>query len=87
MFPYPGHSVENSANVIGGALSRMTDGEANSVQVSGAMNQIMQAKDEIGNTSIMAADLNIAANGIASATALVGDVVKSVFNASAEASQ
>ena len=41
----------------------------------------MQAKVDVGNTSIMSTALNTAANGIASATGLVGDVMKSVFNA------
>ena len=41
----------------------------------------MQAKTSVGNTSIMSTALNTAANAIASSTGLVGDVVKSVFNA------
>ena len=41
----------------------------------------MQAKADVGSTSIMSTALNTAANGIASATGMVGDIVKSVFNA------
>ena len=81
VFPASGNTVGNAANVMGGALSRMTDGAISPGQAAGALNQIMQAKADVGNTSIMSSALNVAANGIASATGLVGDVVKSVFNA------
>jgi len=41
----------------------------------------MQAKSDVGNTSVMSQALNTAASGIASATSVVGDVAKSVFDA------
>ena len=81
VFPASGNTVGNAANVMGGALSRMTDGAISRGQAAGALNQIMQAKADVGNTSIMSSALNVAANGIASATGLVGDVAKSVIDA------
>lgn len=44
---------------------------------------MVQAKANIGNTSIMSGALNTAATGIASATGLVGGIAKSVVNAGA----
>ena len=80
-FPGCGNTIGNVGNLIGGALSKMTDGAIGPVQVTGAMRQMVYAKGEIGNTSVMATALNAAATGIASSTGVVGDVARSVFNA------
>ena len=73
VFPASGSVVGNAANVIGGAM--LSSGQP------GALNQIMQAKSDIGRTSIMSNSLNSAANGMSSNFGLVGDVANSVFNA------
>jgi hypothetical protein len=81
VFPASGNTIGQAGNVIGGALSRLTDGAVGPVQVTGALRQMTQAKGDVGNTSIMATALNSAAAGIASSTGVVGDVARSVFNA------
>ena len=81
MFPASGNTIGQAGNVIGGALSRLTDGAVGPVQVTGALRQMTQAKGDVGNTSVMATALNSAAAGIASSTGIVGDVARSVFNA------
>ena len=73
--------VGNAGNVIGSALSKITDGAITPTQVTGALRQMTYAKGEVGNTSIMANALNAAATGIASSTGVVGDIARSVFNA------
>ena len=80
-FPSCGNTIGHAGNIIGGALSRMTDGAVGPVQVTGAMRQMVYAKGEVGNTSVMGTALNAAAVGIASSTGIVGDVARSVFNA------
>lgn len=80
-FPGCGNTIGNAGNLIGGALSKMTGGAVGPVQVTGAMRQMVYAKGEVGNTSMMATALNAAATGIASSTGVVGDVARSVFNA------
>ena len=80
-FPGCGNTIGNAGNLIGGALSKMTGGAVGPVQVTGAMRQMVYAKGEVGNTSVMATALNAAATGIASSTGVVGDVARSVFNA------
>ena len=63
-------------------MSKLTDGVASGqVQVAGALQQMIQAKNDVGNTSIMATALNSASVGIASSTGVVGDLARSVFNA------
>lgn len=80
-FPGCGNTIGNAGNLIGGALSKMTGGAITPVQVTGAMRQMVYAKGEVGNTSVMATALNSAAARIASSTGVVGDVARSVFNA------
>lgn len=80
-FPGCGNTIGNAGNIIGGALSKMTGGAITPVQVTGAMRQMVYAKGEVGNTSVMATALNSAAARIASSTGVVGDVARSVFNA------
>lgn len=80
-FPGCGNTIGNAGNLIGGALSKMTGGAITPVQVTGAMSQMVYAKGEVGNTSVMATALNSAAARIASSTGVVGDVARSVFNA------
>ena len=80
-FPSCGNTIGHAGNLIGGALSRMTGGAIGPVQVTGAMRQMVYAKGEVGNTSVMATALNAAATGISTSTGVVGDVARSVFNA------
>ena len=80
-FPSCGNTIGHAGNLIGGALSRMTGGAVGPVQVTGAMRQMVYAKGEVGNTSVMATALNAAATGISTSTGVVGDVARSVFNA------
>lgn len=80
-FPCSGNMIGNAGNLIGGALSKMTGGAIGPVQVTGAMRQMVYAKGDVGNNSIMGTALSAAATGISSSTGVVGDVARSVFNA------